>query len=315
MSKVYLSPSNHGVGQNKCLQKDCYEDKHTRPIAEVCAKYLELSGVSTKIAKAETGVMNGARTKESNAFGSDLYVPIHTNAAGASARYLLFMFYQDNAEYRKIFNAVAPKLEEIYPNKKKAQFKVRQDLYEIKSPKAKTLYCELGFHTNKTDVEKFIHEAEKVGKTLAQGICEYLGVAFKGESAPQQNTPQKPQNEPKKDKIAVDGKWGVDTTKESQKALKTTVDGYVSNQLRSCMVYLPNMLSVSWKFKRLKCGGSPLVKAIQRLVDVGADGYMGKDTVIKLQIFLKDKGFYSGKIDGYAGIGTVKGWQMYLNSL
>lgn len=30
---VYNSPSNHGAGQNKCRHSNCYEDKHTKPIA------------------------------------------------------------------------------------------------------------------------------------------------------------------------------------------------------------------------------------------------------------------------------------------
>ena len=88
------------------------------------------------------------------------------------------MFWQDSSEYRKIFNAVAPPLVEIYPGKVTAHFGVRQDLVEIKTPRARTVYCELGFHTNRTDVDDFIHDPEKVGKALAKGICDYLGVRF-----------------------------------------------------------------------------------------------------------------------------------------
>lgn len=176
MAKVYLSPSNHGVDQNKCLKDGCYEDKHTRPIADACARYLKSSGVSVKIGSANRNM--AARCAESDSFGADLYVPIHTNAASADARYLLFMFWQDSSEYRKIFNAVAPALVEIYPGKVTAHFGVRQDLVEIKTPRARTIYCELGFHTNRTDVDDFIHDPEKVGKALAKGICDYLGVRF-----------------------------------------------------------------------------------------------------------------------------------------
>ena len=49
--KVFLSPSDHGVGQNKCLHSGCYEDKHTRPIAEVCAKHLKNSTQQTNPCK------------------------------------------------------------------------------------------------------------------------------------------------------------------------------------------------------------------------------------------------------------------------
>ena len=249
MPKVYLSPSNHGVNQNKCLKAGCYEDKHTRPIAESCAKYLKASGIEVKVAAADTGVMNGARSREANNFGADLYVPIHTNAAGASARYLMLMFWEDNAAYRKIFNAVAPCLEEIYPGKLKTHFSVRPELVEVKSPKAKTMYCELGFHTNQKDCDEFIHNSDMVGKALAKGICDYFGIANK-ETTATTNTPSKPAEKPKRTIASVydankgltvteavkagqaisniilgtsipeDGKWGSQTKKNAIKILQ-----------------------------------------------------------------------------------------------
>lgn len=182
--KVFLSPSDHGVGQNKCLHSGCYEDKHTRPIAEVCARYLKQSGIEVMIGTANQSLTK--RCQDSDAFGADLHVPIHTNAWDADTRYLMFMFYADNEKYRKVFNSVAPELEAVYPGNKESVFAVRTDLAEIKRPRAVSLYCELGFHTNKTDCDEFIHNAEMVGKALAKGICKYLGVAFKGD-APKQD--------------------------------------------------------------------------------------------------------------------------------
>ena len=179
---IYLSPSNHGKYANKCLKDGCYEDKHTRPIAQACARYLKSAGFDVIVAKDSQNM--ASRCKESDAKGSSLHVPIHTNAASSpSARYLLFMFYKDSSAYRKIFKAVAPPLESIYPGTVKAQFKKRTDLYEINFPKAKTIYCELGFHTNKTDCDDFIHDPEAVGKALAQGICKYFGVPFNSSGA------------------------------------------------------------------------------------------------------------------------------------
>lgn len=178
--KVFLSPSDHGIGQNKCLHSGCYEDKHTRPIAEACARYLKQSGVEVMIGVANQTLTQ--RCQDSDTFGSDLHVPIHTNAWDADTRYLMFMFYADNERYRKVFNSVAPELEAIYPGNKESVFAVRTDLAEIKRPRAVSLYCELGFHTNQTDCDKFIHNAEMVGKALAKGICKYLGVAFKDDA-------------------------------------------------------------------------------------------------------------------------------------
>lgn len=176
--KVFLSPSDHGEGQNKCLHSGCYEDKHTRPIAEACAKYLKASGFEVEIGTANQSL--SARCKDSDTFKADLHVPIHTNAsANKTARYLMFMFYGDNEKYRNLFNAVAPELEAIYPGQKESVFAVRTNLAEITKPRAISLYCELGFHTNVIDCDSFIHNTDAVGKALAKGICNYFGVAFK----------------------------------------------------------------------------------------------------------------------------------------
>lgn len=175
--KVFLSPSDHGAGKNKCLHSGCYEDKHTRAIAEVCAKYLKSSGIEVMIGKENQTLAE--RCKDSDNFGADIHTPIHTNAwSDPNTRYLMFMFYADNVKYRNVFNAVAPELEAIYPGNAKAKFSVRTDLAEITKPRALTVYCELGFHTNKTDCDNFIHNAEAVGKALAKGICKALGVKF-----------------------------------------------------------------------------------------------------------------------------------------
>lgn len=188
---IYLSPSNHGTGANKCRKSGCYEDKHTRPIAEACARHLKNNGFEVIVAKASQSMAQ--RCSESNAKKAALHVPIHTNAfSDASARYLLFMFYRDNDAYRKLFNAVAPQLEAVYPGKLKAKFSKRTDLYEINVPTAKTIYCELGFHTNQKDCDEFIHQPEKVGKALARGICSYFGVSFRDEAETAKEPADKP---------------------------------------------------------------------------------------------------------------------------
>ena len=85
---IYLSPSNHGKNANKCLVKGCYEDKHTRPIADVCAKYLKASGFDVIIAKTSQNM--AARCIESDVKGAALHVPIHTNCVASSIIQVIF---------------------------------------------------------------------------------------------------------------------------------------------------------------------------------------------------------------------------------
>ena len=118
-----------------------------------------------------------------------------------------------------------------------------------------------------------------------------------------------------KSTLEVDGQWGKDTTRASQKVLGTAVDGIVSNQPASCRKYVPAALASSWEFKdNGYYVGSALIRAIQKIVGATQDGLCGKNTVKAMQKFLKTKGLYKGLVDGYMGKNTVKAWQNYIIS-
>lgn len=111
-------------------------------------------------------------------------------------------------------------------------------------------------------------------------------------------------------KIAVDGFWGPATTKLAQKVFGTpVVDGIISNQNRDMKKFLPNCQSQSWEFvapTKLK-GGSALVKSIQKMLGIKADGFFGMETLTSLQRFLVVK------VDGYFGGASVSAFQKWLN--
>lgn len=124
----------------------------------------------------------------------------------------------------------------------------------------------------------------------------------------------KPAEKKDSGKLAVDGNWGKDCTKKSQKVLGTKVDGIVSNQPASNKKYLPNAYTGSWEFTSNYKGGSALIKSIQKLIGAKVDGWCGPGTVKAMQKFLRKKDFYTGNIDGSMGPKTVKAWQKYINS-
>ena len=263
---IYFSPSSHGKGVNRGIDEGCYEDEHTRPIVEVATELLNATGkFEAVIAKA--GASMAQRCAESDALGADLHVPVHTNAfKDEDVRYLLFMFYEDTKTYRELFDAVRKPMEEAYPGPDAAVFSVRKDLYEITQPKAKTLYCELGFHSNKIDSD-FIHDEDTVGRALAQGICDYYGVKLKAAAKKQ---PAK-QTATKKTE-----------TKKEDKTVK---------------IELPQL-------EKGDKGAS--VKAMQRLIiaegyscgSAGADGDFGDGTARGLAKYQKKKGLVVDEICG-----------------
>lgn len=112
---------------------------------------------------------------------------------------------------------------------------------------------------------------------------------------------------PNSNKLTVDGKWGKKTTKAAQKVYKTTVDGIVSNQPKSCKKYCTNCLTESWQWNSKK-GGSPLIKAIQKAC--GVEKVTGRCGQITIKALQKALGVTQ---DGYMGKKTVTAFQKWLN--
>lgn len=110
--------------------------------------------------------------------------------------------------------------------------------------------------------------------------------------------------------LVLDGYFGEKTVRATQRFLKTTVDGVVSNQPSCNKKYLCNSANNVWIFKNYRyCyKGSEMVRALQKLIGTVVDGFMGTQTITALQNFLKINA------DGYMGAQTVKAWQNYLNN-
>lgn len=90
-----------------------------------------------------------------------------------------------------------------------------------------------------------------------------------------------PQNDAKKQTIAVDGVWGHELTRRLQEIFKTGVDGVISNQPISNKKYCAGIAAAEWSGKL--SGGSDLIKAMQKWAGVTADGYLGPQTIRALQ--------------------------------
>lgn len=85
--------------------------------------------------------------------------------------------------------------------------------------------------------------------------------------------------------IAVDGKWGSETTRKAQQVFGTEVDGIISNQDKK---YATNtaLLSSTFEWEANPRGYSPLIKAIQKKVGATQDGHIGPLTIKAMQKWL-----------------------------
>lgn len=170
--KIYLSPSDQT--SNKYAAGNTNEEKQCERIADACAVALKRCGFEVKNNK--TSSME-ARVSESNKWGADLHVPIHTNAFNKKTTGTrLFCWDKTGKGYKAckaIFNALAPLTPGTSEN-----ISVDTTLYEVRNATAPTTYIEVDFH-DVADVAKWIIEnVEHIGEAIAKGICNYFGVKY-----------------------------------------------------------------------------------------------------------------------------------------
>ncbi len=173
--KIYLSPSNqinnlYAAGNtNECVQ--------CNRIAEYAKMALQRCGFEAK--KAPQGQNINTSIKESNSWGSDLHIPIHTNAFNSrTLGGTLVMIYSNAAENKKagsaILNAVAP----ISPGNDYS-LRVNSSLAELNLTNAIAVYIEVEFHDTKDGANWIINNVQAIGEAICKGICNYYGFTYK----------------------------------------------------------------------------------------------------------------------------------------
>lgn len=173
MKKIYLSPSSQDA--NTYSHGNTDEATQCRRISEATAKALKRCGFYVK--NANYGTMY-SRVSESNEWGADLHVPIHTNAYNEKVTGTRIMCYglQDEGytAAKAVFDVLAPITPGISEN-----VTANPGLYEIKKTSAPCVYIEVDFH-DVPDVAKWIIEHPvDIGEAICEGICNYYGVAYK----------------------------------------------------------------------------------------------------------------------------------------
>lgn len=111
--------------------------------------------------------------------------------------------------------------------------------------------------------------------------------------------------------LDVDGYFGANTVAKLQKALGTTVDGYVSAQPLVNKQYLPSCAATgAWNFTNSFGGGSQLIIALQNKIGAAPDGWFGQESVRALQRYLGT--IVDGRLDSPSN--CVKELQRRLNA-
>lgn len=186
MAKVFLSPSNQT--DNVYAYGNTTEAVQCGKIAEACRVALERSGVTVKVGHMPSMYK---KVPESDAFGANLHVPIHTNAFNGSVMGTRMYCFKSGGDGEKACKAIFAHLAPISPGKSE-NIQV-STYYEVRAPKAPTAYIECEFHDTVEGAKWIVENTTLIGETIARGICDYFGVTFKEPEQPEpaETTPDK----------------------------------------------------------------------------------------------------------------------------
>ncbi len=173
--KIYLSPSNQNA--NIYAYGNTNEMEQCNRIADYAKTALERCGFSVK--KAPKGQDMYKTIAESDNWGADLHIPIHTNAAnGKTTGGTLVMLFSNTKANNKAGNAILSAVAPLSPGKDYALW-YRPGLAELNSTKAIATYLEVEFHDTKEGAKWIINNAQAIGEAIAKGVCNYYGKKYK----------------------------------------------------------------------------------------------------------------------------------------
>lgn len=183
--KIYLSPSDQDA--NIYAYGNTNEMVQCRRIADACEIALKRCGfevINNKTDEIEE------RVAESNRWGADLHVPIHTNGFNGVVAGTRIMSHDLSGEGYKASKAVLAALAPVTPGTSE-NVSAYPGLYEIRYINCPTVYVEAEFHDVPKIAKWIIENVVLIGESIAKGICNYFGYKYiepAGESVSESET-------------------------------------------------------------------------------------------------------------------------------
>ena len=171
--KIFISPS--------CQKDNIYykcktsEATQCRAMGKLVAAALERCGFDVKInvtAKNKEKLM-----KDSNKWGADLHVPLHTNAHNRRTVGTRIFYNKKGSLGYKASKAIMKTLGPVTPGEPDLLV-CNPTLYEIGASRAPTAYIEAEFHDSKKQAQWIIDHKAEIAEAICQGICNFYGVTY-----------------------------------------------------------------------------------------------------------------------------------------
>lgn len=176
MAKVYLSPSDQK--SNTYAWGNTNEAIQCGKVAQACKAALERCGIEVMLGQYDT---MANRCAESDKFGAQLHVPIHSNACNGQVSGTRMFCSSLSGEGYKACKAIFDVLAPFTPGTSE-NIKANPGLFEIRVPKAPTAYAEIDFHDNVSVAKWIVEHTTEIGEKLAEGICNYFNIKYKAKT-------------------------------------------------------------------------------------------------------------------------------------
>lgn len=182
--KIFLSPSDQT--NNRYAYGNTSEAIQCGKIAVALEEALTRCGFDVRMQHYQ-GM--DAKCANSDEWGADLYITIHTNACNGNVSGTRIYTYDYTGEGRKAGLCIYHNLAPLTPGKSD-NISVDASLYEIRKPAAPTVYCECEFHDVPETARWIITHTTTIAEAICKGVCEYFGIPYKAQNddAPQTET-------------------------------------------------------------------------------------------------------------------------------
>ena len=184
MIKIYVDPGHGGTEPGAVGVANIEEEDITLAVAKYLKVELERNKMSVKMSRtSDANKTIDTRAAEANSWGADIVCSVHANSFKVeSANGTEVLIYKKGGNAEKIANKVLSNLVSTLKTKNRG-VKERSDLGILRKTNAPAILCELAFISNKVDKEKIDEATEHKACAVAicKGICEYLGITYKGE--------------------------------------------------------------------------------------------------------------------------------------
>ena len=173
--KIYVSPSDQAG--NTYAYGNTNEMVQCQKIAGLLVTALERCGFEAKTSyeQGEQAMYN--RVKESNAWGADLHLCIHTNAFNTQVTGTRIFFYTKPGRSYDAAKAVYDALAPVTPGKSD-NITPKPQFYEMYRTAAPAVYVEAEFHDNVDAAKWIVENGQTIAECVCKGVCNYYGMPY-----------------------------------------------------------------------------------------------------------------------------------------